>query len=95
MVADPQSTYTLASICKVFRLRGRTATDRGSLAKFIAKISTIRASSAGDFRKNLAKTSQIRTFPLQPLRNVDLKRPSHPESLQVLSALLWGEGRRQ
>ena len=40
-----------------------------------------------------AKTPQIRTFPLHPLCNVDLKGPSHPESLQALSTLLGGEGR--
>ena len=38
-----------------------------------------------------AKTPQIRPFPLHPLCNVDLKGPSHPESLQALSTLL-GEG---
>ena len=39
-----------------------------------------------------AKTPQIHAFPLHPLCNVDLKGPSHPESLQALSTLL-GEGR--
>ena len=35
-----------------------------------------------------AKTPQIRASPLHPQYNVDLKGPSHPESLQALSTLL-------
>ena len=42
-----------------------------------------------------AKTPQIRAFPLHPLCNVDLKGPSHPESLQALSHCLGVEGGRQ
>ena len=41
-----------------------------------------------------AKTPQIRAFPLHPLCNVDVKGPTHPESLQALSALLGVGGGR-
>ena len=39
-------------------------------------------------RDTFAKTPQIRATPLHPQCNVDLKGPSHPESLQALSTLL-------
>ena len=42
----------------------------------------------------LAKTPQIRTSPLHPQCNVDLKGSSHPESLQALSTLLGVGGGR-
>ena len=40
----------------------------------------------------LSKPPQIHVgkFPLHPLCNVDLKRPSHPESLQAVLTLLGG-----
>ena len=41
-----------------------------------------------------AKTAQIGASPLHPQCNVDLKGPSHPESLQVLSTLLGVGGGR-
>ena len=39
-----------------------------------------------------SKTPQIRTFPFHLVCSVDLKHPSHPESLQALSTLLGGGG---
>ena len=47
-------------------------------------------SAAKNTWDTFAKTPQIRTFPLHPLCSVDLKGPSHPESLQALSTLLGG-----
>ena len=48
---------------------------------------TILAKSLGHFRKLNTANSRI---PPPPLCNVDLKGPSHPESLQALSTLLGG-----
>ena len=97
-MTSPQKQYHAASgntedLRVIFSKMGRIYSSLATLSRVLLK---------GGFSDNpgqkswdtFAKTPQIRASPLHPQCNVDLKGSSHQESLQALSTLLGGGGKR-
>ena len=74
-----------------WKFKGRAMQEQYSPLR--TEQATIQAKSLGTLSQKKKKNANSRIL-LHPLCNVDLKRPPHPESLQVLSTLLGGGGGR-